>query len=55
MLYKLLGFVVWKGAKQYMRSRYGPPLLPRSALAAIVLIGIGALVAASRRRASAES
>jgi hypothetical protein len=48
MGYKLLGFVVWKGAKLYLRRRYGDK--PRNvALGAIVLAAIGGLIVAQRR------
>ena len=29
MLYKLLGMLVWKGAKVVLRHKYGPTYLPR--------------------------
>ncbi|MEA2392109.1 MAG: hypothetical protein QOK31_2218, partial [Solirubrobacteraceae bacterium] len=42
MGYRLLGFVVWKGAKLYLRRRYGDK--PRKiAAGAIVLAVIGGL------------
>ena len=48
MLYKLLGMLVWKGAKFELRRKYGPAMMPKPALAAIVVLGIGAVALASR-------
>ncbi len=47
MGYKLLGFVVWKGAKWYVKRRLPDP---RVVAAGVVAVGIGvAFVAGSRR------
>jgi hypothetical protein len=41
MFYKLIGMLVWKGAKAFLRSKYGPTYVPAPALAAaIVLVGL---------------
>ena len=44
MIYKLLGMVVWKGGKWFLRRRYGSAKTPKGALAggaaALVLAGI---------------
>jgi hypothetical protein len=53
MAYKLLGFVVWKGAKWYLRKRLGV-VGSRPALAAgAVAVGIGIAAARGSRRSSA--
>jgi hypothetical protein len=51
MLYALLGRLVWKGAKLFLRRRYGSTYVPKSVLAgAIVVAGAAAVavVAAAR-------
>jgi hypothetical protein len=51
MGYKLLGMVVWKGAKWFLRRKYGAALTPKPLLAGgIVLALIGVLLAAARQR-----
>ena len=53
MFYKLLGMVVWKGAKWFLRRRYGPTYAPKPLLAAGVLaIVAGVAVLAARRESS---
>jgi hypothetical protein len=54
MAYKLLGMAVWKGAKLFLRRRYGPTYAPKPLLAggvALVVVGI-ALVALQKRDSS---
>jgi hypothetical protein len=53
VFYKLLGMVVWKGAKWALRRKYGPAMLPKPVLAAIVLAGIALAGAAARSRTQA--
>jgi hypothetical protein len=49
--YQLLGFVVWKGVRGYVRQRYGEA--PRKvALGGLALAVLAALVLAGRRAAS---
>jgi hypothetical protein len=50
MFYRLLGMVVWKGAKLYLKRRYsgGPPARLLVALAGLAVVGVGAAVLASR-------
>lgn len=50
MGYKLLGVVVWKGAKWFLRRRYGQQ--PRSVLAGVLLgaLATGAFIAARASR-----
>ena len=41
MFYKLLGMLVWKGGKTFLRRKNGPTYLPAPLLAgAVVLIGL---------------
>jgi hypothetical protein len=39
MFYKLLGMLVWKGAKLFVRSKNGPKTAPAIA-GAVVLVGL---------------
>lgn len=51
MAYKFLGMAVWKGAKLFLRRRYGPTYAPKPLLAgglALVVAGV-ALIALQRR------
>jgi hypothetical protein len=50
MFYRLLGMVVWKGAKWFLRRRYGPTHLPRPVLAGAVLAAIGGIALVVTRR-----
>jgi len=50
MAYKLLGIVVWRGAKWVLRRKYGAALAPKPLLAGgVVLALIGAALAARQR------
>jgi hypothetical protein len=50
MFYKLLGMVVWNGAKFFLRRKYGPTYAPKPLLAAGVLaIVAGVAILAARR------
>jgi hypothetical protein len=41
MLYKLIGMLVWKAAKAFLRRKNGPTYVPAPMLAgAVVLIGL---------------
>ena len=53
MAYKMLGFLVWRSARWYMRRRYGRfvPSLPVLAGMAVVS-GVGALAVAAAQRGS---
>jgi hypothetical protein len=47
MFYKLLGLVVWKAAKWFLRRKYGAAMAPKPLLAGglvLVLIGVAAAV-----------
>jgi hypothetical protein len=48
MGYRVLGFVVWKGARLYLRRRYGDKP-QKVAAGAIVAVAIGGLIVAQRR------
>jgi hypothetical protein len=50
MAYKLLGILVWKGAKWFLRRKYGAAMLPKPLLAAgLVAVAVAALLAARQR------
>jgi hypothetical protein len=50
MGYKLLGIVVWKGGKWFLRRKYGAAMAPKPLLAGgLVLALIGVAVAARQR------
>jgi hypothetical protein len=52
MAYKLLGIVVWRGAKWFLRRKYGAAMAPKPLLAGgVVLALIGAALAARQRGA----
>ncbi len=54
MAYKLLGFVVWKGAKLMVRRRYGHLVPPRPVLiGGLVIVGVGVAAAYARAGDSA--
>jgi hypothetical protein len=41
MLYKLLGMLVWKGGKAFLRRKNGPTYVPAPVLAgAVVVVGV---------------
>ena len=49
MFYKLLGMAVWKGARVFLRRKYGAAMLPKTALAGgVVAIGLGVLLLSRR-------
>jgi hypothetical protein len=51
MIYTLIGRLVVKGAKVFLRRRYGPTYTPRPVLAGLVVAAIvGAAVAANKTR-----
>ena len=50
MLYKLLGILVWNGAKVLLRKKYGPTYLPAPVLAgAVVATGLAVGLALAKR------
>lgn len=50
MGYKLLGMAVWKGGRWALRRKYGPAMMPKPVIAAVVLAGIGVAAYAARPR-----
>ena len=53
MLYKLLGMVVWNGAKFVLRRKYGPTYAPKPLLAGgVIAIVAGVAILAARRDSS---
>jgi hypothetical protein len=52
VLDKLLGIVVWKAARWALRRKYGPAMMPKPAIALIVLAGIALAGAAARSRSA---
>ena len=52
MLYKLLGMAVWKGAKWFLRRKYGAAMTPKPVLAGgLLLVLLGVALAAAKRPA----
>ena len=50
MFYALLGRLVWKGAKLFLRRRYGRTYAPNPLLAVLVVAVAGVIALALRRR-----
>jgi hypothetical protein len=56
MIYKLLGMVVWKGARWFLRRKYGAVVSPKPLLAGGLGVAvIGVLLAVLGRRRSAAA
>jgi hypothetical protein len=54
MIYTLIGKAVVKGAKLFLRRRYGPTYAPKPVIAgAVVALVVGLALAAGRRESSA--
>jgi hypothetical protein len=50
MFYKLLGMLVWKGGKTFLRRKNGPTYLPAPLLAgAVVVVGLLVGLVVARR------
>jgi hypothetical protein len=56
MFYRLLGMAVWKGAKLYLRRRYGgrPPSRLIAALGGVLVVGTAAAVLAARHGSGSQ-
>jgi hypothetical protein len=54
MAYKLLGMTVWKGAKWFLRRKYGATMAPKPLLAAGLLALILGIALATRQRGSGD-
>jgi hypothetical protein len=53
MFYKLIGMVVWNGAKWFLRRKYGPTYAPKPLLAgAVIAVVAGVALLAARRESS---
>jgi hypothetical protein len=50
MFYKLLGMLVWRGGKRFLRRRYGPTYAPKPLVAGgiLAIVAVVALIAARR-------
>jgi len=53
MVYKLLGWVVWKGVKWLLRGRYGAKMLPLPVWAGGGLLAVVGVALAVKRAAQA--
>lgn len=54
MFYKVLGMLVWNGAKYYLRQKYGRAYVPKPVLAAGIVGGLLLAVLAAKRNGSSE-
>jgi hypothetical protein len=52
MFYKMLGMVVWNGAKFFLRRKYGPTYAPKPVLAGAVIAVVAAVAVLAARRES---
>ena len=52
MAYKLLGMLVWKGGKLFLRRRYGATMAPKPLLVGGVLALVVGVLVVARRGAS---
>jgi len=52
MFYKLLGMVVWNGAKFMLRRKYGSTYAPKPLLAGAVIAAVAAVALLAARRES---
>ena len=50
MAYKVLGIAVWKGAKWFLRHKYGTAMAPKGLLAGGLLALVVGIVLATRSR-----
>ncbi len=49
MIYKLIGMAVVKGAKVFLRRKYGPTYIPKPVLAGVAVAVAGVGVVAAKR------
>jgi len=52
MFYKLIGMIVVKGAKVFLRRKYGPTMTPKPVLAGAVVAAIVAIAVVATKRES---
>ncbi len=50
MVYKLIGMAVVKGARIFLRRRYGPTMMPKPVLAGAVVAGVVAVAVLTNKR-----
>jgi hypothetical protein len=55
MAYKLLGMLTWKGAKWFLRRKYGTTMAPKPLLAGGLVLLIVGIVLATRQRGGGDS
>ena len=56
MAYKLLGMLVWKAARWFLRRKYGAVMAPKPLLAGgLVALVVGVLLVVARQRGALES
>ena len=55
MFYRLLGLLVWNGAKVVLRRKYGRTYLPKPVVAGALLAVVGGVVLVLARRNGSES
>jgi hypothetical protein len=55
MAYKLLGMLTWKGAKWFLRRKYGATMAPKPLLAGGLVLLVLGVVLASRGRGAIEA
>jgi hypothetical protein len=54
MFYKLLGMAVWKGAKVFLRRRYGAAMAPKPLLAGGLVLVIAGIVLGARQLSNGD-
>ena len=55
MAYKLLGMVVWRGGKWFLRRKYGTVMAPKPLLAGGVVVLLIGVAIAVRQRAEIDA
>ena len=55
MFYKLLGMLVWKGGKTFLRHKYGSTYVPKPLLAGVLLAAVGGVALVLTRRTGSDS
>lgn len=50
MFYKLIGMIVVKGAKVFLRRKYGPTYTPKPVLAGVVVAAVVAIAVIATKR-----
>jgi len=53
MAYKLLGMLVWKGARWFLRRKYGATMAPKPLLAGVLALAFVGVALALRQRGGA--